>query len=65
MVWVCYTNNCEELWMKKFAKFKTNFAKWEARDLTLKGKMLFINSYVVSGLNFMSETYIQTMYQKK
>ena len=33
------------------------FAKWEARDLTLQRKILFINSYVVSGLNFMSEIY--------
>ena len=50
-----YNINHEQLWMKKFAKFKTKLAKWQARDLTLKGKILLHNSYIVSSLNYMSE----------
>ena len=59
-----YNINNEELWMQKFAKFETKLVKWEARDLTLKRKMLFINAYVVSSLNLMSVLYTDHVLKK-
>ena len=39
--------NYEEIWMKKFSKFKTILKQWSKRDLTLLGKKVLLNSYVM------------------
>ena len=49
--------NYEDLWMEKFAKFKKQIDSWRRRSLTLKGKKLLINSYIVPIVSFMTEIY--------
>ena len=49
--------NFEEIWMKKFAKFKEKLSFWKKRDLTLKGKKLLINSFLVPILSHGAEMY--------
>ena len=44
--------------MKKFAKFKKTLLLWKKRDLTLKGKKLLINSYLIPVLSHGVEMYI-------
>jgi exodeoxyribonuclease III len=49
--------NYEEIWMKKFSKFKNIITQWSKRDLTLYGKKLLINAYIFSGVGFLMEMY--------
>ena len=49
-----YHINHEELWMKKFTKFKNKIAKWKERDLTLFDKkspnqLLYIIKHIILG----------------
>ena len=60
--------NYEEIWMKKFTKFKKQIEKWKRRDLTLKGKKIIINSYIMSVTSFLTEIYthhIPSIYIKR
>ena len=43
--------------MKKFAKFKSKIDKWKMRDLTVEGKKLLINSYIVSSISYLIDIY--------
>ena len=52
-----YNINYEEIWLKKFAKFKIKIQKWKHRDLTLEGKKLLINSYIMSSLSYLVDIY--------
>ena len=52
-----YNINYEELWMKKFTKFKNKIKNWANRDLTLFGKKLLINSYIMSSIAYLAEIY--------
>ena len=53
-----YEINYEEIWMKKFAKFKSKITSWSNRDLTLEGKKLLINAFIMSSMSFLLEIYI-------
>ena len=50
--------------MKKFAKFKDKLTKWKQRDLSLKGKKMIINSYIMSTTSYLCETYTNHIPQK-
>ena len=52
-----YQINYEEIWMQKFAKFKNKINKWKERDLTLFGKKVLINSYILSSISYLAEVY--------
>ena len=52
-----YNINYEELWLQKFSKFKKKIQSWSQRDLTLQGKRILINAYIVSSLSFMIDIY--------
>ena len=52
-----YNINYEEIWMKKFAKFKSKLNDWKKRDLTIEGKKLLINSYVMSSMSYLVDVY--------
>ena len=52
-----YNINYEEIWLKKFAKFKSKIDKWKTRDLTIEGKKLLINSYVLSSASYLIDVY--------
>ncbi len=52
-----YGINYEELWMQKFFKFKKKIDNWKGRDLSLRGKKLLINSYILSSVSFLAEIY--------
>ena len=49
--------NYEEIWMKKFFKFKKKLNSWSNRDLTLEGKKLLINSYIMSSMSYLVDLY--------
>ena len=51
--------NYEEIWMKKFFKFKKKNQSWKNRDLTIRGKKLLINSYVMSSISYLSQIYTE------
>jgi hypothetical protein len=53
--------NYEEIWLRKFCKFKTKIEKWKCRDLTLQGKKLLINSYITSNLSYLAEVYTENI----
>ena len=52
-----YNINYEEIWLQKFTKFKSKIALWEKRDLTLEGKKLIINAYIMSSLLYLIDIY--------
>jgi hypothetical protein len=52
-----YNINYEDLWMKKFAKFKDIIKKWTKRELTVFGKKILINSYIMSSMSYLTEIY--------
>ena len=43
--------------MKKFFKFKSKVDKWKYRDLTIEGKKLLINSYIMSSISYLADIY--------
>ena len=43
--------------MRKFTKFKNKLKHWSKRNLTLYGKKVLINSYVISSIGYLSEIY--------
>ena len=43
--------------MKKFSKFKKKLKSWKTRDLTLRGKKLLINSYIMSSISYLADLY--------
>ena len=59
-----YNINYEEIWMKKFFKFKKKIVNWNQRDLTLKGKKILINSYIMSSLSFLVDIYTSNISSK-
>jgi len=52
-----YNINYEEIWMKKFFKFKKKILKWKNRDLTLEGKKMLIYSYIMSSISYLADVY--------
>ena len=54
-----YNIDYDEIWMEKFSKFKEKIKQWTKRDLTLKGKKLLINSYVMSNVSYLTDIYTQ------
>ena len=56
-----YNINYEEIWMRKFCKFKTTIERWKHRDLSLQGKKLLINSYIMSSLSYLAEVYTENV----
>ena len=58
-----YEINYEELWMQKFTKFKSKIASWSQRDLTLEGKKLIINSYILSSMSYLIDVYTENIPQ--
>ena len=52
-----YEINYEDLWLQKFAKFKKKITRWKDRDLTLYGKKILINSYILSSISYLAEIY--------
>ena len=52
-----YNINYEELWMKKFTKFKNKLNSWKGRDLSIFGKKILVNSYIYSNIGYLSEVY--------
>ena len=49
--------NYEDIWMKKFTKFKKKINQWKKRDLTIFGKKTLINSYIISNIGYLTEIY--------
>ena len=56
-----YRINYEEIWMKKFTKFKATLTKWKKRNLTLKGKRILINAFVIPVISFLTEIYTENI----
>ena len=52
-----YNINYEDIWMKKFFKFKKKISMWKNRDLTIEGKKILINSYIMSSLSYLVDVY--------
>lgn len=52
-----YNINYEEIWMKKFFKFKKRINDWKNRDLTIEGKKILINSYIMSSISYLADIY--------
>lgn len=52
-----YDINYEELWLQKFTKFKKIITQWKNRDLTLNGKKLIINAYIMSSISYLTDIY--------
>ena len=52
-----YNINYEELWLQKFTKFKQKIQRWKHRDLSLQGKKLLINSYIMSSVSYLVNIY--------
>ena len=42
----------EEAWMEKIKKMKNCIQVWKSRDLTLKGKILIIKTFLISQINY-------------
>ena len=56
-----YNINYEDIWMRKFFKFKKKIAQWENRDLTLEGKKILINSYIMSSISYLADIYTENI----
>ena len=54
-----YNIDYNEIWMKKFTKFKNKISQWQKRDLSLKGKKLLINSYIMSSVSYLTDIYTE------
>jgi hypothetical protein len=52
-----YSIDYEQLWMQKNFKFKKKILSWKHRDLTLVGKKLLIDSYIMSSISYMADIY--------
>ena len=52
-----YGINYEDLWLRKFAKFKKQIKLWTKRDLSFRGKKLLINSYIISNISYLCDIY--------
>ena len=42
----------QEVWMEKIKKMKNCIQVWKSRDLTLKGKVLIIKTFLISQINY-------------
>ena len=47
-----YNINYEEIWLKKFAKFKKKLQSWKKRDLTLFGKIAVLKQLAIPKILF-------------
>ena len=47
-----YQINEQEIWMGKIAKIKNCFQVWKSRNLTLRGKVLIIKTFLISQIGF-------------
>ena len=59
-----YNIDYEQIWMKKFFKFKEKITRWKNRDLTLIGKKLLINSYIMSSMSYLIDVYTSNIPHK-
>jgi exodeoxyribonuclease III len=53
--------NYEEIWMRKFYKFKKTIESWKQRELSFQGKKLLINSYITSNISYLAEVYTENI----
>ncbi|MCG8113315.1 MAG: reverse transcriptase family protein, partial [Candidatus Thiodiazotropha taylori] len=51
-----YSIDYNAIWLEKINKIKSCIQVWKSRDLTYKGKVLIINTFLLSQIGFLAET---------